>query len=134
MAVTAKAPIIELNNNEYIIRGVHRKNSESEPVTRSLINSRVKNISEYIDKRSITPYSIFFSGLANEIREFEEANGEVTNDDIEVIGKKYGGATEYLFNLRSRYEEFLEVCGFVNNSENLEEGFTLWCSRGLYRA
>lgn len=110
LAVAAKAPILNLNNNEYIIRGTYRKNSESNPVTRSLINLRVTNIGSYIGKRSITPYSIFFSGLANKLREFEEINGELTNEDFERVCREFGSATEYLFNLRSKYKSFLEIC------------------------
>lgn len=80
-----------LSSTDYVLR-VSGTNKPNEPVSKPVINRRVKQIAKIIDKKTITPTTIGFSGAAIYAQELAEKDNllEPTTEIFKKACTRYG--------------------------------------------
>lgn len=83
--------------------GDKRNREDTDPITWSRVNARIKNLAIDAGRPFVTTSTLFQSGMLHKVLEIEEQKGFLTVDDYKEVVTSYGNAESTYFSLKQLY-------------------------------
>lgn len=87
-----KTEYFYIERNGYVVRSTMRYSDEA--VGTHTIQQRVRKLSRLYGKQRLNPKNVFYSGMILKLKDIENQNGIVTNEDFKNINKHYNISTK----------------------------------------